>query len=296
MSIFVKSKNYVLLHITVFIWGFAGIFGRGITLPTTHLIFFRLCIATLAIFFFLKFKGVPLKASKKELLRFLGVGLIIAFHWICFYGAIKISTVSVTLACFSCSALFTALLEPVFFKKKLNWIEIACGLLVIIAISLIFQFETKYKTGMLLSILAALLSALFTILNARMVKTSDSRVLSFYELGFGLVGIALFLLLTGEFSSAFFSVSIGNWMLLLLFSIIGTAFTFLTSSSILKEISPYTVNLTVNLEVVYGIILAYFIFGEDERMTPGFYIATSIILVTLFMNAWLKQKQNRPST
>jgi drug/metabolite transporter (DMT)-like permease len=295
MNIFKKSKNYLLLHFIVFIWGFAGVFGRGITLPTTHLIWFRLLIASFAIFIFLVFKGIPLKAKRTELWKFMGIGLLIAIHWICFYGAIKVSNISVTLACFSCGALFTALLEPLFFKKKLNWIEIACGLMVIIAISMIFSFEAKYKLGMMLSIAAAFMSAVFTVLNSILVKTSDSRVLSFYEMVFGFIGITVFLLLTNEFHTDFFVISSKNWFLLILFGLVGTAFTFVISSEILKEISAYTVNLTVNLEVVYGIILAYLIFGEDERMTFGFYMATFIILLVLFANALLKQKQERPS-
>lgn len=291
---FNKSKNYLFLHLVVFIWGFTGIFGRAITLPTTQLIWYRLFLSSAAILIYLLIKGIPLKVSRNELLKFMAIGLLIALHWICFYGAIKTSNVSVTLACFSSGALFTAILEPLFFKKKINRIEIVCGMLVIIAISMIFSFEAKYKTGMLLSVFAALTSAIFTILNAAVVRTSDSRVMSYYELAFGLLGISVFLLLTENFISTFFTISSINWWLLLLFSIVGTAFTFVVSAELLKEISPYTVNLTVNLEVVYGIILAYFIFGEDERMTIGFYVATFIILLVLFANAWLKQKQRRP--
>lgn len=295
MSIFNKGKNYLLLHLIVFIWGFAAIFGRGITLPTTHLIWYRLLIACACIFIFLLVKGVPFRVKRSELLKFMGVGLLIALHWICFYSAIKISNISVSLACFSSGALFTALVEPFFFKKKINWVEIVCGMLVIIAISMIFSFEAKYKAGMLLSIAAAIMSAVFTVLNASLVKTSDSRVMSLYEMFFGFLGITVFLLITNEFNTDFFVVSAQNCWLLLLFGTIGTAFTFISSAEILKEISAYTVNLTVNLEVVYGIILAYLIFGEDERMTFGFYAATFIILLVLFANAWLKQKQKGPA-
>ena len=224
------------------------------------------------------------------MLKFLGVGAIITIHWIAFYTAIKLATVSVTLVCFSTVGLFTALLEPLFFNRRLNWVEIVCGCLVIFALSLIFSIEPKYKIGMLLSLVSSLLAAFFTIFNAQMVRTSDSRLMSFYELVFGLLLLSGYFIITKQFDAGFFTISNSNWGYILLFSLVGTAFSFTVSSEILKSISPYTVNITVNLEVVYGIVLAYFIFGEDERMTWGFYTATLIILFALFANAWLKKK------
>jgi len=291
LPIFNKNKNYLLLHLVVFIWGFAGIFGRSITLPASHLIWYRMLIASAGIFVFLIANKISLKASPAQLLRFAGVGILIAIHWLCFYQAIKISTISLTLACFSCGALFTALIEPLLFRRKVNWIEIAYGLVVILSISLIFSFETKFKLGILLSVFSALLSAFFTVLNAGLVKKNNSTVMTFYELFFGFIAVGIYLLITGEYDAGFFQIGQTNLLLLLLFSLVATAFTFVISSSILKEISPYTFNLTVNLEVVYGIILAFLIFRKKELMGTGFYAATAMILLTLFANAWMKQKQ-----
>lgn len=289
------NNNYknklLLLHFVVFIWGFAGVFGRAITLSATQLIWFRMLIAPLGILAYLLYKKTKLRISKKELIHFSLVGLLIAAHWICFYGAIKVSNISITLACFSTTAFFTALAEPFFFKRKMDWIEVILGFIAFIAIAVIFSFEQKYKLGILLSILSAIGAMLFTIFNAKLVQKSNPSVMSFYELSTGWIGLSIFILFTGGFSMEFFHVSTTNLLLLLVFSLISTAFTFIVSTELLKHISPFTVNLTVNLEVVYGIILAFLFFGEDERMTPAFYISTSFILLVLFANAWIKKRR-----
>ena len=285
-----NRKHFFLLHFIVGIWGFAPIFGRAITIPTTHLVWFRMLIAFVSLLVYILIAQIPLRVSKKELLKFTAVGSLIAFHWICFYGAIKASNISITLACFSTNALFTALLEPIFFKRKISWIEIVCSIIAIAAIALILNINAKFNTGALLSIVGAMGAALFTILNSILVKNNDPRTMSLYELSFGFFILTIVMFFMGELNSLDSNLTLRNFLLLLLFSTVGTAFTFLISTNLLKYISPYTVNLTVNLEVVYGIILAYFIFGGDEKMNLQFYIGTAMILFSLLLNAFLKKK------
>lgn len=226
-------------------------------------------------------------------LKFFGIGLLIAFHWICFYEAVKVSNVSVTLACFATTALFTAFIEPLFFRRRIIWIEIVCGLIVVIVLSVIFKIEVKYKTGMILSIMAALIAAIFSVINGMLVQKGDSRTISFYELLSGLIGISIYFLSINKFTPGFFSVSNSDWFCLLIMGVLCTAFTFIISIEIMKEINPYTVNLTVNLESVYGIIFAYLIFGQDEKMTPAFYIGAGIIFSTILLNVFLKKRMRR---
>lgn len=283
-----KKNSFFLLHFIVFLWGFTPILGKLITLNALELVWWRILLAIFAIFIYLIITRVPFQITTKNLVKFAGVGIIIALHWLCFYGAIKVSNVAVTMTAFSSATLFSAFIEPIFFKRKLNWIEIACGLVIIFAIAMIFSIETRYALGLILGILAAVGSALFSVFNGILVKDSDSRIISFYEMLSGLFFLSIYLLLSGSMNASFFSLSSSNLTYLLILSFVCTAFTFIASVEIMKVISPYTVNLAVNLETVYGIILAYFIFGEEEKMTIWFYVGALIILLAIFGNAFLK--------
>ena len=219
----------------------------------------------------------------------MGISFLITLHWIFFYHAIKVSNVSVTLACFSSGALFTALIEPLFFKRRIIFYELLFGLIVIGALCLIFNVETKYTQGIILSIGAALTSSLFSVLNGTLVKKYDSTVMSFYEIMGGILFMTGYFLLSSELTPSLFFVSYSDLIYLLILGLVCTAFTFVIAIEIMKEISPYTITLSVTLESIYGIILAYFIFGKDEIMSTGFYIGTMVILATVVANAILKR-------
>lgn len=226
-------------------------------------------------------------------MKFFGVGAVIALHWFFFYEAIKVSNVSVTLACFASGTLFASLLEPLFFKRRIVPVEIIFGLLIIAGIYMIFRFEPQYVLGMIYSLSAAFLSSLFTVLNGILIREHDSKIISFYELLGGWLATSVFLAFSGSFGAGFFDISLSDLWYLFLLATICTAFTFIISVEIMKEINPFTVVLTVNLEPIYGIILAYFIFDDEKAMTTGFYIGSIIVLGTIFLNAALKKRFER---
>ncbi len=287
------NRNYLLLHLIVFIWGWTGIFGKAIDLPAIQLVWLRLPIALIGIFGFMIYKKISLRATKMELLKICSVGLIVTIHWVAFYAAIKESNVSVTLACFSAGSLFTAFIEPIFFKRKILWYELLFGAMVIGALLLIFNVESNYKTGIVLGILAALTSSIFGVLNGVMVKQGiDSAKIALYEMLGGFVGLTIYVVCVGIFSPHWLVISTQNWIYMLVFGLVCTTLPFLIGMYILKEISPYTVSLTLNLETIYGIIFAFFIFHEHEQMTTGFFIGTLIILSTIFVNGILKKYLN----
>ena len=244
--------------------------------------------------FFLIFKKIPLRISTKTALQFLFAGLIIALHWFTFFKAIKISNISVTLACLSTGAFFTSLLEPIFYGKKIVWYEVFFGLLVIFGLYIIFNVEGNYFSGMLIALSSAFLSALFAVINSKFVKEHDPILISFYELSGGVVFFTFLLLFSHSFSTTFFSLSAKDLMYLMILSSICTAYAFIASTSIMKFLSPYTVMLTINLEPIYGIILAVLVFKEKERMCFEFYIGAIIILLTVLLNSFIKsyKKQN----
>lgn len=227
------------------------------------------------------------------MLMFFGIGALIAMHWLAFYAAVKIN-VSVTMACFACGAFFSAIIEPFFFKRKHSIVELLMGLIAIAGIGFIFSIETKYTEAVVLSVLAALGSALFSVINGTLVKKYNSQIISLYELAGGLITLSLYFLFTGGFTADFFNPPTADWPYLLLFGLICTAFTFIVSVEIMKDISPYTLNLTVNLESIYGIFWAYIIFQDDERMSYKFYIGAAVIFSVVFLNAWLKNRIASP--
>lgn len=284
-----KNKHLLLLHLIVFIWGWSPILGKLISVQALQLVWFRIFITVVSILIYLLFTKRSMRISVRDAWMFFGIGAIIAFHWFCFYNAIKISNVSVTLVAFATGTLFTSLIEPLLYKRKIIRYEIIFGMVIIGAIAMIFKVETAYKLGIVFGILAAFTSSLFTVFNGLIVRRVSSSIIAFYELCGGLLALTIYLLLTGKMSTEFLSLPSMDWLWIGILSVVGTAFPFIASVNLMKHISPYTVTLTVNLETVYGIILAYIIWQKDEAMTPGFYVGAMIILATIFGNALLKQ-------
>jgi drug/metabolite transporter (DMT)-like permease len=289
---FFKNKNLLLLHFIVFIWGWSPILGKLINIEgiiAYQLVWFRmlLTVATVAIYLIITKQNI--KLPKKDILQLIGIGAIIAFHWFCFYNAINVSNVSVTLVAFATGTLFTSIIEPLFYKRKFIRYEIIFGMVIIGAIAMIFKVETRYTLGIIFGMLAALTSSFFTVFNGLLVRRIPSSLIAIYELSGGFLVLTAYLLVKGEFSTHFFTLSTKGFAWLSILSVVGTAYPFIASVNLMKKISPYTVTLTVNLETIYGIIIAFILWKKDEAMTPGFYIGTLIILATIFGNSLLKQ-------
>lgn len=291
-----KNKNLLLLHFIVFIWGWSPILGKLISAQAFQLVWFRIAITLAAVGCYLIYKKQDLRVSRNDFFKMIGIGAIIAFHWFCFYNAIKVSNVSVTLVAFATGTLFTSIIEPIFYKRKIIRYEILFGMVIIGAIAMIFHVETRYALGIMFGILAAFTSSLFTVFNGLLVRRIPSPVITAYELGGGFVALTIYLVATGTLNQEFITIPYSDWVWLSVLSIVGTAFPFIASVNLMKHISPYTLTLTVNLETIYGIIIAYFIWKKDEVMTSGFYLGTFIILATIFGNALLKHYLDKKVT
>ena len=246
-------------------------------------------------FFYLKITKQSLEISKLNFLKLGGIGLLILIHWLAFYGAIKVSNISVTMVAFSTGTLFSSLIEPILYKRRIRLYEIFIGLLIMGAIALIFTIETQYWLGIVLGIIAAFLSSLFSVLNGLMIKELKSGTISFYELTTALIGFTIYLGLSGGFNSHFFVLDNQSLIGLLILSLVCTVFPFLASVNLAKHISPYTIVLTVNLETVYGIIWAILFFAENKEVKPTFYIGVIIILLAIFLNSYLRTLTEKKS-
>ena len=288
-----KLKNNLHLHFLVFIAGFTAILGELVSIKAVPLVWYRMVIAGIIIFLYIKIAKINTKVPKSAILKFFMAGIIIALHWITFFAAINQANVSIALAMFSTGAFFASLIEPVFYKRKINQYEMLFGLMVSIGVYIILDSEIKYLTGILLGISAAFCSALFAVINGRFVEKYDASVISFYEFIGGVVFISVFLFFTNDgFSLQFFQLVSKDWLYILLLASICTAYAFIASVHLMRYISPFTVMLTYNLEPIYGIILAIVIFGSDEIMSANFYYGAILILFTVLIDGLMKIKSN----
>lgn len=288
-----KLLNYLHLHFIVFIWGFTAVLGALISLDAIPLVWYRMLMATLFIFIYLWWRREKLRFSLKTLSGFALGGVIIALHWLTFFGAIKASNVSVTLAVLSTGAFFASLLEPLLYGRKVILYEVFFGLLVVVGLYIIFDVESTYSLGIGLALVSAFLSALFSVINGRFVLKYKASTISFYELGFGVLAITVFLAFSGRFTPAFFQVSAHDWIYLAILASACTAYAFIASVHVMKWISPYTVMLTINMEPIYGIILALLVLGDAEKMNSQFYYGALIILLTVVANGVIKVTRER---
>lgn len=280
-------KNYLHLHLLVFIAGFTAVLGKLITINAIPLVWFRMLIASLLISVYLKVNKTDLKINKNTFIKFSLAGILIALHWITFFEAINQSNISITLAMFSSGAFFAALIEPIFYKRRIVWYEMVFGLIVIIGVYLIVQAEVKYINGIILGLLSALFSSLFSVINGKFVERYKASVISFYELMSGAFFITLFILIFGDgFNKNYFNISFSDWTYIFILGSVCTAYAFIAAVHVMKKISPYTVILTYNLEPVYGILMALLLF--QEKMSSEFYIGAILIISTIVFNGILK--------
>lgn len=289
------NKNLFLLHFVILIFGFTAILGKLISIPAENLVWYRMLIAFFGIAIYLKAKGKPASLTKKEFFQYIGVGGIIAAHWFTFFAAIKVSNVSITLVSLSVTSLFVALLQPLFFKQKMVYYEVVLGALTIFGIALIFNVETQYSSGILLGLLSALLAALFSLTNTRLVKKNEATLISLYEMLGGVLFFTVYFLISDKFSVDFFILSASDWLWLLILGLVCTSFAYVATVHVLKVLSPFTASIAINLEPIYGIILAILIFKDSEKMQPSFYFGAAIILSAIVLNSILKKRALKKS-
>ncbi|MBX2827261.1 MAG: DMT family transporter [Flavobacteriaceae bacterium] len=288
-----KLLNYLHLHFIVFIWGFTAVLGALITLDAIPLVWYRMLLASGLVLLFVLFTRKRLRFTPKTILGFFVAGLVIAVHWLTFFGAIKASNVSITLSVMSTGAFFTAFLEPLYYRRKIIVYEVLFGLMVIVGLYMIFRAESGYTMGIILALISAFLSAVFSVINGKFAEKYNATSISLYELFFGVLCITIYLLFTDGFTPHFFQVSPRDWFFLFLLASACTAYAFIASIHVMKWLSPYTVMLTINLEPVYGILLALVILKDSEYMNPQFYYGALIILITVIANGIIKTRRER---
>ncbi|MGB1204128.1 MAG: DMT family transporter [Chitinophagales bacterium] len=283
-------KDHLHIHFIVLLYGFTGILGKLISVNATELVSYRMSIAALSIGLYAWWKKVDFRLPPRVFLQVVGVGAIVAVHWITFFGAIKVSNVSVALGCMASATLFTSILEPLIEKRRVSWLEIFIGLIIIIGLYIITQFAFNYYWGIILALVSAFLASLFGVLNRILVQKYNHYSISFYEMLSGFVLILLYTFFTPEATFAPLSLSASDFGYLLILACFCTAYAFVATIYITKRLTAFDVALAINMEPVYAIILAFWMFGESERMDIGFYIGAFIIIASVFSYPILQKK------
>ena len=290
------KKAFIQLHIAVFLAGFTGILGRLISLNEGMIVWYRLLITTVTMWILFGFANKLYRIPATDILKITVVGLIAALHWITFYGSIKYANVSVALVCFSAAGFFTSIFEPLILRTKFDVAEIFLGLLTLAGIYIIFHFDTRYKTGIIVGLISALLGALFPVLNRQFLQRINVETMLAWQQTGGLIWISLllpFYLL--RFPVEHFLPGPEDTMWLLVLSWLCSVIAFQFSSYALKRLSAFTVNLSFSLEPVYGILLAFIVFNENKLLSKWFYIGFAIIAAAIVLHAALLLKQEQKS-
>ena len=278
------KKAFIQLHAAVFLAGFTAILGKLISLNEVLLVWYRLLITVITLGLLLCFKKQLQRISLKEILKIGGVGVIVAIHWVTFYGSIKYANVSVALVCLSGSGFFTAFFDPLIFKRKVNAMEVFLGLLAITGIYIIFDFHPQYKVGIIFGILAAIGASLFPIFNKQLLTRFTPRTVTFYELSGGFLVLSLIIpLYLQQFPATYYLPTRLDWLWLVVLAWLCTILCFDLQLNALKKITPFTANLTYNLEPVYGIILAFIFFNENKSLNVHFYVGVGLILLAVVL-------------
>lgn len=290
-------KDQLHLHFIILLWGFTAIIGVLISIPAVEIVFFRTLLASLALALLLLVRKRNFRLGSGPILKMLLTGAVIAGHWILFFAAARIATVSVCLAGMATATLWTSILEPLVIKRAIKIYEVILGLVIIFGLYIIFRFEFTHALGLSMAVVSAFLASCFTVINGEFTKKHNGYMVTFYEMAGACLSIALFFPLYSSSFAPGGSLSLSptplDWLWISILAILCTVYAYSASVELQKRISAFNVNLSVNLEPVYGIILAMLIFNEDEQMTTGFYIGTAVILAAVLVYPLFVRWDNR---
>jgi len=288
-----KLLSTLHFHFIVIIFGFTAVLGALISISAIPLVWYRMTLATFGLGLVLCLRKHSFRVSKTIAWVAIVSGILIAFHWITFFGAVKVSNVSITLSVLSSGAFLTSLLEPIFYKRKVIGYEVLFGLLVIVGLVLVLGTDATHLMGFFYAGISTLLAVFFTLINGKYVAKTNPYILSFYELLVGALVVTVLLATQGALTASFFEISSQDFFWLAILAFVCTSYAFVVSIVVMRHLTPYSIMLCINMEPVYGIALAYVIFGEKETMPPSFYIGVMCILVAVLANGVLKLRRKK---
>ncbi|HWJ90020.1 MAG TPA: EamA family transporter [Flavisolibacter sp.] len=281
------KKALIQLNSAVFLWGFTGVLGRAITLDSTMLVWWRLLITMVSLWILYLIQGKASRIPFKAGLLISLIGTILALHWVCFYASIKLANVTIALTCLSTTALIASLIEPLILKKRFDPVEIVLGLFAIAGIFVIYNTHIQFSTGIVVGLLSAIFTVLVSVLNKKIIDQYHPEHITLYQLTGGFLGLTILLpLFRFIFQGVWSSPTVTDWLWLVILSWVCTILTFFLYIRALKKISAFTMNLTLTLEPVYGIILAFMIYHENRLLSNWFYVGFALIAVAVVFHMW----------
>jgi drug/metabolite transporter (DMT)-like permease len=286
-------QAYFKIHLAVLLFGFTAILGDLIKMPAIMIVWWRVLITSISLLFFIRFGKDLVAVGPKLIKKYVFIGILIGSHWICFYGSIKLSNASVCLVSMSTTSFFTAWIEPLLVRTKFNKYEIITGLLIIPAMALIANtLDSQYLTGLMVGLLSALLAAVFSVLNRANISGASPFTISFIELTSAWVmitGVLLAMYLFGQKQTSFLPNGT-DWFYLIILALVCTTLAHVLSLQALRYITAFDANLVINLEPIYGILLAVTILHEHKELNPMFFVGAAIILLTVIFHPFLIKK------
>jgi drug/metabolite transporter (DMT)-like permease len=289
-----RTRSLLLLHGVVVIFGFTGILGKLISIEAEPLVFWRVTLGGLTTALYLMIRRKWVAWDVLSALKAGGIGWIVAAHWVTFFASIKASSVGLALTMLATAPLFVGLIEPLVYKRKLAWRELAVAAMVFVGIALVFQAEQDQTLGILLGLASSVLAAVFSTLNGVMVRQHDPINLSAVELLSASLGMGVWLVVQQQFDGSLFSLSSADWLWIGLLAVVATSFAFMVSIQVLKDLTPFESAMAINLEPIYAIVLAYFLFGE--RFSPGFYLGAALVIGAVFLDTLLRARKPETAT
>jgi drug/metabolite transporter (DMT)-like permease len=287
VSLTPMKKALIQLNAAVFLWGFTGVLGRAISLDSIMLVWWRLLITMISLWVLYMITGKARRMPTRSTLMISLIGTIQALHWVCFYASIKLANVTIALTCLSTTALIAALIEPLIVKKKFDFFEIVLGLFAIAGILIIYNTHLKFSLGIIIGLLSALLTVLVSVINKKIIDNYQPEQITLYQLTGGFLGLSVLLPFFHLFLADKWSVpTTMDWIWLVILSWVCTILTFFLYIRSLKKISAFTMNLTLTLEPIYGIILAFIIYHENKFLSQWFYLGFALIILAVIFHTW----------
>ncbi len=289
-----SASDYLKLHFIVFLWGFTAVLGKLVVLPPVEMVFYRSLLAALGMGALIVMFRSSLRVAPTDLIKLILTGFIVAIHWIAFFGAGRVANPSTSLVGFATCSLWAALIEPVAKGKKIKPLEIGLGLVVVSGLYIIFSFDFQYKLGLFLGIISGLTQALFGVINSKLVSRVNAYSITFYEMTGACLGIILFfpfyVLTWAPGHQLNLNPAPMDWVYIALMAWACSVYAYSVSINLSKRLSVFFIQLTLNLEPLYGILLALLVFGEKEVMGPNFYVGAFVILSAVVVYPFLKKR------
>jgi drug/metabolite transporter (DMT)-like permease len=292
------TGDYLKLHFIVFLWGFTAVLGLLISIPSVEMVFYRTLLAAIGMWAYIVYSKGSIRIAPRDTVKLMLIGFIVCIHWLSFFGSARVSNASVSLVGFATNSLWAALLEPLMNRNRIKIFEVFLGLMVIVGLYVIFSFDFEYKLGLALGIAAGFTAALFSVFNGKLVRRIDAYNITFYEMVGAFIATSLFLpvykVTLAEQQTLQLNPTTLDWFYIAALAWVCSVYAFSMAVKLMKRLSVFFIQLTLNLEPVYGIIMALIILGDREKMGLNFYIGTLIIISAVLVYPTLKRKFDKP--